>query len=134
MFMLTMVEGKDLGFPDVCVTPIGPVPTPIPYPNIAESVTTAPAAYNVLIDCMPVINTLSVGLVSEGDDTGIGLGAVSHMISGQTCYEVGCFTIFVDGMPAQRMTSVTAQNCMAMLPNGPGMCLEPSQVTVLALG
>lgn len=138
MFMLTMGEGMDLGFPDVCLTPIptpaGPVPTPIPYPNIAESVTTAPAAYNVLIDCMPVINTLSTGLVSEGDDTGVETGLVSHMISGQTHYEVGCFTIFVDGMPAQRMTSVTGQNCMALLPNGPGMCLVPSQVTVLSLG
>ncbi len=134
MFMLTMGEGMDLGFPDVCITPVGPVPTPIPYPNIAESVTTAPAVYNVLIDCMPVINTLSEGLVSEGDDTGVEMGAVSHLISGQTNYEVGCFTIMVGGMPAQRMTSITGQNSMAKMPNGPGMCLVPSQVTVLSLG
>jgi len=134
MFMLTMGAGTDLGFPDVCLTPVGPVPTPIPYPDIAESITSAPAAYNVLVDCMPVINTLSEGLVSEGDDTGVELGVVSHMISGETRYEVGCFTIFVDGMPAQRLTSVTGQNCMVLLPNGPGMCIAPSQVTVLSLG
>jgi hypothetical protein len=134
MFMLTMGAGMDLGFPDVCITPVGPVPTPIPYPNIAESVTTAPTVDNVLIDCMPVINTLSMGLVSEGDDTGVEMGVVSHMISGETNYEVGCFTIFVGGLPAQRLTSVTGQNSLEKLSNGPGMCLVPSQITVLALG
>ncbi len=134
MFMLTMGSGMDLGFPDVCLTPIAGAPTPIPYPNMAESIATAPAAYNVLVDCMPVINTLSMGLVSEGDDAGVETGVISHMISGETNYEVGCFTIFVDGMPAQRVTSITGQNSMVKTPNGPGICLVPSQVTVLTLG
>ena len=134
MFMLTMGAGTDLGFPDVCLTPVGPVPTPIPYPDTAETITSAPAAYNVLVDCMPVINQMSEGLVSLGDDTGVELGVVSHMISGETVYMVGCFTIFVDGMPAQRLTSVTGQNCMGVMPNSPGMCIAPSQVTVLSLG
>jgi len=127
-----MGEGMDLGFPDVCLTP--PLAIPLPYPDEAETVTTAPAAYNVMIDCMPVINMGSIGLVSLGDDAGILLGVVSHMISGDIIYEVGCFTIFVDGMPAQRLTSITGQNSMFILPNAPGMCIVPSQVTVLALG
>jgi len=59
---------------------------------------------------------------------------VSHLIDGQTEYFVGCATILVDGVPAQRLTSVTGQNCLAKLPNAPGMCLCPSQVTVLTLG
>jgi hypothetical protein len=138
MFMLTMGAGTDLGFPDVCLTPIpspaGPIPTPIPYPDTAETITSAPAAYNVMIDCMPVINQMSEGLVSLGDDAGVLLGVVSHMISGETVYMVGCFTIFVDGAPAQRLTSVTGQNCMGVMPNAPGMCIAPSQVTVLSLG
>lgn len=134
MFMLTMGVGMDLGFPDVCLTPVGPVPTPIPYPDIAMTATSAPAAYNVLVDCMPVINQMSEGLVSLGDDAGVEGGVVSHMISGETVYIVGCFTILVDGIPAQRLTSVTGQNAMGVLPNAPGMCLVPSQVTVLSLG
>jgi len=134
MFMLTQGAATDLGFPDVCLTPAGPVPAPIPYPDTAMTATSAPAAYNVLVDCMPVLNQMSEGLVSIGDDTGIELGVVSHMISGETTYMVGCFTIFVDGMPAQRLTSVTGQNCMGVMPNSPGMCISPSQVTVLTLG
>lgn len=134
MFMLSMGTGMDMGFPDVCITPVGPVPVPIPYPDIQMSATSAPAAYNVLVDCMPTINQISMGLVSVGDDTGVLLGVVSHMISGETMYMVGCETIMVDGLPAQRLTSVTAQNCMAVLPNSPGVTLAPSQVTVLALG
>ena len=135
MFMLSMGAGMDLGFPDVCLTPAGPVPVPIPYPDIAMSATTAPAAYNVLVDCMPAINVLSKGLVSVGDNAGVaGGGVVTHMIDGQATYMVGCITIFVDGVPAQRLTSVTGQNAAGVLPNGPGMCAAPSQVTVLTLG
>ncbi|OEU66695.1 MAG: hypothetical protein BA863_16795 [Desulfovibrio sp. S3730MH75] len=134
MFALTQGAGMDMGFPDVCLTPVGPVPVPIPYPNIAESATTAPAAYNVLIDCMPTLNQVSLGLVSEGDEPGVELGVVSHLESGQTEYLVGCITIMADGLPAQRLTSVTGQNCLAVLPNAPGMCICPSQVTVLTLG
>jgi hypothetical protein len=134
MFMLSQGAGMNLGFPDVCITPVGPVPTPIPYPDTNMSAATAPAAYNVLVDCMPTINQMSMGLVSFGDCTGVMGGVVSHMEVGQTEYLVGCFTIFVDGTPAQRLTSVTGQNSMAMLPNAPGVCLCPSQVTVLTLG
>ncbi|WPL16630.1 hypothetical protein Thiowin_01597 [Thiorhodovibrio winogradskyi] len=133
MFQLNMGCGMDLGFPDVCLTPVV-VPVPIPYPDMAFSVTSAPAAYNVLIDCMPALNQLSEGLVSVGDEPGVLLGVVSHMESGEAEYLLGCFTIFVDGPPAQRLTSVTGQNAMGLLPNAPGICLVPSQFTVLTLG
>jgi hypothetical protein len=133
MFMLSMGTGMDLGFPDVCLTPIV-VPVPIPYPDIQFSITSAPAAYNVLVDCLPSLNLLSKGLVSVGDSTGVLLGVASHLIDGQASYMVGCFTIMVDGVPAQRLTSVTGQNCLVELPNSPGMCIVPSQVTVLTLG
>ena len=49
-------------------------------------------------------------------------------------YLLGCFTIFVDGPPAQRLTSITGQNALGLLPNAPGMTLVPSQFTVLTLG
>jgi len=134
MFSLTMGAGVQMGFPDVCLTPAGPVPVPIPYPNTSETATTAPAAYNILTDCMPTLNQLSFGLVSEGDEPGVEMGVVSHLESGQTEYIVGCITIFADGLPVQRLTSVTGQNCAAVLPNAPGMAVVPSQFTVLTLG
>jgi hypothetical protein len=123
----------DLGFPDVCLTPL-PVPVPVPYPNMAVSAATLPAAFNVLTECTPTLNMASKGLVSLGDQPGIGLGVVSHLEAGQTSYMVGCFTIMIGGAPAQRLTSVTGQNCLAVLPNGPGVCLVPSQATLLTLG
>jgi hypothetical protein len=128
-----MGAGTDMAFPDVCLTPM-PAPTPVPYPNTAMSATTSPTAANVLTECTPTLNMTSKGLVSLGDQAGIMLGAVSHIMSGQTSYNVGCFTIMVGGAPAQRLTSVTGQNCMAVLPNSVGSCIAPSQVTVLALG
>jgi len=133
MFMLSQGAGMNLGFPDVCITPAA-LGAPIPYPDIAITATTAPAAYNILVDCMPAINLLSKGLVSFGDELGTAGGVVSHLFDGQTEYIVGCATILVDGIPAQRLTSVTGQNSIGMLPNAPGMCLCPSQVTVLTLG
>jgi len=84
MFMLTMGAGMDMGFPDVCITPIpspaGPVPTPIPYPNTAMTATSVPAAYNVLVDCMPSLNLLTKGMVSAGDNTGVQGGVASHLL------------------------------------------------------
>lgn len=133
MFQLNMGCGMDMGFPDVCLTPVV-VPVPVPYPDMAFSVTSAPAAYNILVDCMPALNQLSEGLVSVGDQPGVLLGVVSHLEAGEAEYLLGCFTIFVDGPPAQRLTSVTGQNALGLLPNAPGMTLVPSQFTVLTLG
>lgn len=128
-----MGAGMDMCFPDVCLTPV-PAPVPIPYPNMAMSATTAPMAFTVLTECTPTVNMMSKGLVSMGDQPGVGMGAASHMNSGQTSYMVGCFTIIIGGAPAQRLTSVTGQNCMGVMPNGVGACLVPSQVTLLTLG
>jgi hypothetical protein len=101
---------------------------------MAMSAATAPMVLNVLTECTPSLNMMSKGLVSLGDQAGVLLGAVSHIMSGQTSYDVGCFTIMVGGAPAQRLISVTGQNCMAVMPNSVGACIVPSEVTVLALG
>jgi len=138
MFMLTMGAGTNLAFPDVCITPVpsptGQVPTPIPYPDTAMTATSDSPANNVLVDCMPALNLKSEGKVSLGDNAGVQGGVVSHDVSGESFYVVGCITILVDGVPAQRLTSVTGQNAQGVLPNAPGMCIVPSQVTVLSLG
>jgi hypothetical protein len=134
MFALTMGAGMDMGFPDACKTPTPAGPIPIPYPNIAMSATTAPVVPNVLIDCMPSINMASKGLISNGDQAGVVGGLIDSMIMGQTNYNVGCFTIFFGGTPAQRLTSVTGQNSAGLVPNAVGLCSTPSQVTVTVLG
>ena len=133
MFALSMGAGMDLCFPDTCLTPT-PAPTPIPYPNTAVSASTAPAAFTVLTECTPTLNMMSKGLVSMGDQAGVAMGAVSHLVGGQTSDQVSCFTIMIGGAPAQRLTSVTGQKCMGVMPNGPGVCIVPSQVTLMTLG
>ena len=136
MFMLSMGAGTNIAFPDVCKTPMPPPVgmVPLPYPNTSMSSTSSPPVANVLVDCMPSLNLMSKGMVSAGDNTGVLGGVASNMMSGQTNYIVGCMRIFVGGAPAQRMTSVTGQNSAGMMANAPGMCLIPSQVSVLTLG
>ncbi len=133
MFGLTMGPGMSLGFPDVCTTP-GVPPIPVPYPNTALSSATSPVVSNVLFSCTPCINMASKGLVSVGDQAGALMGVASATIGGQTSYNVGCFTIMVGGAPLQRLTSITGQNCMGVVPNCPGVCIAPSQTGVLTLG
>ena len=134
MFALSMGAGMDMCFPDTCLTPTPAGPVPTPYPNTAMSASTAPMAFTVLTECTPTLNMMSKGLVSMGDQAGVAMGVASHMVGGQTSYMVGCFTIIMGGAPAQRLTSVTGQNCMGVMPNGPGVCMAPSQVTLLTLG
>jgi len=132
MFMLTLGQGMNQSVADVCLTPM-PAPTPVAYPNINLTSTTLPAVMTVLIDGMPVINQMSKGLVSVGDEAGVGLGVASHFISGQTVYEVGCQSVLVGGAPVIRMTAQTSQNCLGVTPNCVGACLQASQTTVLVL-
>ena len=139
MFMLSMGAGTDMAFPGRPASPRSPsptgqIPTPIPYPDVSMSATSSPTASKVLVDCMPSLNQLSKNSVSVGDNPGVQGGVASHDVDGEATYLVGCFTILVGGAPAQRLTSVTGQNAMGVLPNAPGMCAVPSQVTVLTLG
>lgn len=134
MFALSMGAGMDMCFPDVCLTPTPAGPVPIPYPNTAMSSSSSPVATTVLVECTPAINQMSKGLVSIGDQGGLNTGVVSHMVGGQACYTVGCFSIMLGGAPAQRLTSVTGQNCLGASPNGVGACIAPSQTTLLTLG
>jgi hypothetical protein len=132
MFLLTMGQGMSQSEADVCLTPM-PAPTPVPYPNISMSAASAPVVPNVLVDAMPVLNKLSVGLVSVGDQAGVGLGVASHFISGATTYEPSCSSVLMGGAPVVRLGDQTGQNCLGVVPNCAGAVLAPSQTTVLIL-
>ncbi len=134
MFQLTMMGGVMMGFPDVCLTPTPVGPLPIPYPNISTGVTTIPTttALNVLTDGMPSHNQMSEVFISNGDNTGVNLGVASASVMGPSEFILGSLTVLKEGMPAQRMCSMTGHNGLSM--NCPGVCLAPSQVTVLVMG
>ncbi len=132
MFMMSMGLGQVLGFPDACLTPV-PAPTPIPYPNLSQSALTPGSVMRVLCSCTPTVNMTAPITLSNGNQAGVALGAVSHTIMGGTNWVLGSIKTFVGGTPAQRMCSVTTCNCLAVAPNGPGVALVPSQPRVLVL-
>lgn len=131
MFANTQMGGMDMGFPDVCLTPVppAPVPVPIPYPNVAVGPMGVPAAYTVLFMAAPAHNMSTVVPLSNGDNPGIALGVASGMVMGPSRHVLPSFTTIIGGMPATRMTSMTIQNST----NCPGVRMMPSQVKVLIL-
>ncbi len=135
MFALTQGAATHVGFPDTCNTPLAAgAPIPVPYADIAMGANCDPAAETVSIESMSALNQLSMASVSNGNEAGCELGCVSLRIDGGMIYMVGCITVFFDGVPAQRLTSVTGQNGSGPLVNAPGMACSPSQCTVLTLG
>ena len=132
MFANTQMMGMDLGFPDVCLTPVppSPAPIPVPYPNIAMGPTAVGFYPKVLTMCTPAHNMGTVGTISNGDNSGIALGVASGAVMGPSRHLTGMFTYLVGGMPATRMTSASLQNGT----NAPGMRIVPSQFKVLLLG
>ena len=126
------IPAVSIGFPDVCLTPIV-VPVPIPYPNIAMSVTSNPgtAALNCLSSCMPTHTMATMGTISLGDFAGVNLGVLSGMVMGPDRVLIPSFTLLSGGLPTARMCSMTGQNGIAL--NAPGIVASPSQVKVLCV-
>ena len=133
MFALTVGAGTCMGFPDVCLTPTPAGPIPVPYPNIAMSANCANPCTNVMMECTPALNAMSVISLSNGNEAGSAGGVASHLIDGQAEFLVGGMTVMIKGAPAQRLTSTTGQNCMSKTLNAPGTCIAPSQCSVLLL-
>lgn len=129
MFANTQMGGMALGFPDVCKTPAGPVIVPIPYPNIAMGPMGVPPVPNVLFGGAPAHNLMTEIPLTQGDDGGVAGGILSSTVMGPSKCILGADTVLVGGAPATRMTSMTLQNET----NAPGVCLAPSQVSVLIL-
>ncbi len=129
MFANSQMMGMDLAFPDVCLTPAGPVVVPIPYPNIAMGPTAIPSQMIVLIEAMPAHNLGTITPLTNGDNAGVAMGVASGLVMGPSRHLTAAFTVLFGGMPATRLTSMSLQNST----NAPGVRLVPSQVKVLLL-
>lgn len=129
MFANNQMMGMDMGFPDVCLTPMVPAPVPIPYPNIAMGPMGVGAAINVLLGGAPTHNLATVVPLTNGDNAGVAMGVASGTVMGPSRHLTGAFTMLVGGTPVSRMTSMSLQNST----NCPGVRLVPSQVKVLVL-
>jgi len=129
MFANTQMSAINMGIPDVCKTPIGPVITPIPYPNIAPTSTAIPNVVNQFIMAMPAHNMMTKIPLSNGNQAGVLMGVVSSLIMGPVNHLMGSVKVFVTVMPATKMLSPTGHNGTA--PNAPGMTLTPCQPKVM---
>lgn len=131
MFGNAQMGGLNIGFPDVCMTPVppAPLPVPLPYPNISVGPVGCPPSPNVLWMCTPAHHLMTTPVVSVGDNPGVATGIASGTVMGPTRPITGAFTVLVNGMPATRMTSINIQNNT----NCPGMTIVPAQVKVLIL-
>ena len=136
MFANCSLGGMDIGFPDVCLTPIpspaGPIPTPIPYPNMATRPMSLPPTCSLrhLISFMPAHNMVTTTPMTAGDNAGCMPGGVaSATMMGTGRILMGSPKVFTGGTPSSNVLKPTLQN----LTNCPGMCLVPAQFRVLIL-
>jgi hypothetical protein len=132
VFANCQLGGMNLGFPDVCLTPIV-VPVPVPYPNLAMGMTANPATAckKIYLSCMPAHNLATQIPISQGDNAGVNMGVASGMVMGPSKHLMGSFGVIYEGAPATKMTSLTGQNGMSL--NAPGMTLVPAQFKVMVL-
>ena len=114
--------GMNMGFPDVCVTPMGPVPTPVPYPNMAMNAMAVPFAPNVLVSFVPALNMGSVIPMTLGDQAG-----VLSPFMGPGMYAMGNPIVMINALPAINLLCPTTGNNMI---NPVGAATVPSITNV----
>ena len=131
VFATTQMGGLNLAFPDVCITPVGPIPVPIPYPNIAVPMMAIPSQVKVLTLAMPNHNMMTITPMSMGDNSGVLLNPLSGMVMGPQRQLLGSFSTFFGGLPSNKMLGLSGQN--GIMPGAFGATLAPSQVKVMLL-
>ena len=117
--------GGNIGFPDVCLTQVGPAPVPIPYPNISLNPMSVASCYNVLVTAMPLNNMMTKQAMTNGMQAGAVHPAGIMKPGG---YTMGNPIVIGNGLPAQNLLMPTNGNGF----NNPiGATLIPSAVNVV---
>jgi hypothetical protein len=136
MFANTQMFGLNFAFPNPCftpiITPVGPIPVLIPYPNISMPTMCIPSQFKMFTLCMPNHNLLSIAPMSMGDNLGLLLNPLSASVMGPTRHLLGSFKTMIGGLPATRMLSLSGQNGIS--PGAFGLSLAPSQLKTLIFG
>jgi carboxyl-terminal processing protease len=115
--------GLNFGSPDVCLTPVGPVIVPIPYPNFAAHAMAVAFVPNVLVAMIPALNLGSVIPMTTGDEPG-----VAHWtFMGPGTFVAGNPVVFVGGLPGINVTcpalgnNGNCANAMVVAPGAPNV-------------
>jgi uncharacterized protein DUF4150 len=96
--------------PDVCKTPSPGGPVPIPYPNIAQSITLSDGTTTVKGDKMMAANKGSKFALSNGDNAGVAGGVKSNVFMKEATWILYSFDVKVDGKNACRFTDKMFHN------------------------
>jgi len=103
--------GRSPVFPDVCLTPSGGGPVPIPYPNVGKASDTSDGPTTVTVDgCMPMAKGAKYS-TSSGDANGTaGGGVASGTIQGEAEFMAYSFDVMIEGNNACRLGDPMFQN------------------------
>ena len=121
-------SGTSIGFPDVCNTPAGTAVVPTPYTNTGTHSLAQNGSETVKIIGMSALTTASTLSATQGDEAGTAMGTTSGTVSSTGTFTGGSPTVYIDGIPAVRLTSSTTGNNMN---NSVGTVTVPGAATVL---
>jgi hypothetical protein len=96
--------------PDVCKTPSPAGPVPIPYPNIAQSITVSSGTTNVKGDKMMAANKGSKFALSNGDNAGVAGGVKSSTFMKEATWILYSFDVKLQKKNASRFTDKMFHN------------------------
>ncbi|WP_081268476.1 DUF4150 domain-containing protein [Variovorax paradoxus] len=88
--------------PDVCKTPSPGGPVPVPYPNIAQSITLTNGTATVKGDKVMAANKGSKFALSNGDNAGVAGGVKSSTFMKEATWILYSFDVKMDGKNAAR--------------------------------
>jgi hypothetical protein len=127
----TKEGGECVAFPDVCLVP--PVPTPTPFINVALCRDAQSTSSRVLACNKEVVVETSVVPMSRGNEGGVAGGVMSGVNLGPARFTRYSERVFAEGKRVVVHTSTCAQNGYSA--NHPAGCqVTPSQTRVLAGG
>jgi carboxyl-terminal processing protease len=112
-----------VGFPDPCLTPMGPVPVLIPYPNLAMDAMGIPTCPTILLMMMPAVNQATIVPMTLGDQAG-----VLSPFMGPGIVAMGIPIVLLQGMPAVTLACPTTGNNMI---NPIGIVAIPGAPTIV---
>lgn len=96
--------------PDVCKTPSPGGPVPVPYPNIAQSITLASGTTTVKGDRMMAANKGSKFSLSNGDNAGVAGGVKSSTFMKEATWILYSFDVKLNRKNACRLTDKMFHN------------------------
>lgn len=96
--------------PDVCKTPSPGGPVPVPYPNIAQSITLSDGTTTVKGDKMMAATKGSKFSLSNGDNAGVAGGVKSSTFMKEATWILYSFDVKMDGSNACRLTDKMFHN------------------------